>query len=74
MAVGIARVIAAYHLTERSWYTMSVLTNIIGLVHFGLEAFVYKTAKPSGPWLAPVGTAVVGLFWHIAMAGYYIKS
>lgn len=73
MAVGIVRLIAAYHLHERSWYTMSLLTNVIGLVHFGLEAFMYKTAKPSGPWLAPTLTALAGLTWHAAQFDHYVK-
>jgi len=74
IAVGIARVYAAYHLNEQSWYQMSMWTNIIGLVHFGTEAFVYKTAKPRGPWLAPIIPAGVGLIWHILQMKNYVKS
>lgn len=73
LAVGIARVIAAYHLDERSWYSMSIWTNVIGLVHFGTEAFVYKTAKPQGPWLAPVSFATIGLVWHLTQFDNYVK-
>jgi len=73
-AVGVARVIAAYHMNERSWYMMSLYTNAIGLVHFGSEAFVYKTAKPQGPWLAPVSVATIGLVWHMLQMDNYVKA
>ena len=73
VAVGIVRLFAAYHLNEKSWYTMSILTNVIGLCHFGAEAFVWKTARPSGPWFAPTGVAVVGLTWHLLQFGNYVK-
>ena len=53
---------------------MSMYTNIIGIVHFGSEAFVYKTAKPQGPWLAPVCVAVTGLLWHILQMSDYVKA
>lgn len=53
---------------------MSIYTNIIGLVHFGSEAFVYKTAQPQGPWLAPVSVAGVGLVWHILQMNNYVKA
>ncbi|EXJ80659.1 hypothetical protein A1O3_06943 [Capronia epimyces CBS 606.96] len=73
LAVGIVRVFAAYHINEASWYQMQMLTNVVGLVHFGLEAFVYKTSPPSGPWLAPVSVASIGTLWSIAQYGYYVK-
>ena len=53
---------------------MSIWTNLIGLVHFSLEAFVYKTARPAGPWFAPVGTASVGLIWHAMQYEYYVRN
>lgn len=74
IAVGVARILAAYHLNERSWYLMSIYTNVIGLLHFGMEAFVYKTAKPQGPWLAPVSVAVIGLGWHLLQFDNYVKQ
>lgn len=73
-AVGVARIIAAYHMNERSWYMMSLYTNVIGLIHFCSEAFVYKTAKPQGPWLVPVSVATVGLVWHFLQMDHYIKA
>jgi len=73
MAVGIVRIFAAYHLNEASWFQMQMLTNVIGLVHFSLEAFVYKTTRPSGPWLAPVSVATIGLLWSIAQYSFYVR-
>ncbi|KAJ4516547.1 ergosterol biosynthesis protein [Exophiala dermatitidis] len=73
LAVGIVRVFAAYHINEASWYHMQMLTNVIGLVHFGLEAFVYKTTRPSGPWFAPVSVALIGTIWSIAQYDYYVR-
>ncbi|KIW66482.1 hypothetical protein PV04_05815 [Phialophora macrospora] len=73
VAVGIVRVFAAYHINEPAWYQMQALTNVIGLVHFGLEAFVYKTTRPSGPWLAPVTVALIGFGWSIAQYGFYVR-
>lgn len=73
LAVGIVRLYAAYHLTEKSWYQMSIWTNVVGMAHFGLEALVYKTAQPQGPWLAPVLTALVGLVWHVVQMDHYVK-
>ena len=73
LAVGVVRVIAAYHFNEQSWYLMSIYTNIIGLLHFGAEAFYWKTARPSGPWFAPTGVATVGLLWHILQYTNYVR-
>lgn len=73
LAVGIVRIFAAYHINEASWYQMQMLTNVIGLFHFGLEAFVYKTSSPSGPWLAPVTVATIGEIWSIAQYNYYVR-
>ncbi|KIX02180.1 uncharacterized protein Z518_08119 [Rhinocladiella mackenziei CBS 650.93] len=73
LAVGIVRIFAAYHIKEASWYQMQMLTNVVGLVHFGLEAFVYQTSQPSGPWLAPVSVATIGLVWSIVQYGFYVQ-
>lgn len=73
IVVGIVRLFAAYHLHEKSWYQMSILTNVVGFVHFSLEAFVYKTAQPRGPWFAPVSVALIGLVWHAVQYNHYIK-
>lgn len=73
LAVGLVRIFAAYHINEESWYQMQMLTNVVGLIHFSLEAFVYRTSKPSGPWLAPVTVATIGLVWSIAQYGFYVK-
>ncbi|RMZ92749.1 hypothetical protein DV736_g47, partial [Chaetothyriales sp. CBS 134916] len=73
MAVGIARLYAAYHIHEPAWYQMQMITNIIGLFHFGMEAFVFKTATPSGPWLAPVTVALIGLAWSVGQYSFYVR-
>ena len=73
IAVGIVRLFAAYHINEPAWYQLQALTNVVGLVHFSLEAFVYKTTRPSGPWLAPVTVALIGLAWSVAQYGYYVR-
>ncbi|EXJ90239.1 hypothetical protein A1O1_03338 [Capronia coronata CBS 617.96] len=73
IAVGLVRVFAAYHIHEASWYQMQMLTNIIGLVHFSMEAFVYKTTRPSGPWLAPISVALIGTLWSIAQYDFYVR-
>ncbi|KAH0831752.1 hypothetical protein AYO21_06276 [Fonsecaea monophora] len=73
LAVGIVRVFAAYHINEASWFQMQMLTNVIGLAHFSLEAFVYKTTSPSGPWLAPVTVALIGLVWSTVQYGFYVR-
>lgn len=72
-AVGIVRIFAAYHINEPAWYQLQMLTNVVGLVHFGLEAFVYKTSPPSGPWLAPVSVALIGEIWSIAQYNFYVR-
>ena len=72
-AVGLVRIFAAYHINEPAWYQMQMLTNVVGLIHFGLEAFVYKTSPPSGPWLAPVSVALIGTIWSIAQYGFYVR-
>jgi Erg28 like protein len=73
VAVGIVRVFAAYHIHEESWYQMQMITNIIGLAHFGMEAAVFKTAYPSGPFLAPTVVASIGLAWSIAQYSFYVR-
>jgi len=72
-AVGIVRLFAAYHINEPAWYQLQALTNLVGLIHFSLEAFVYKTSRPSGPWLAPVSVALIGLAWSFAQYDFYVK-
>jgi hypothetical protein len=72
-AVGIVRIFAAYHINEPAWYQMQMITNIVGLIHFSLEAFVYKTSPPSGPWLAPVLVSSFGLIWSVLQYGFYVK-
>lgn len=73
MAVGIVRIFAAYHINEASWYQMQMVANVIGLMHFGLEAFVFKTCRPSGPWLAPMSVATIGLVWSILQYSFYVR-
>ena len=73
MSVGIVRIYAAYNFGDKAWYQMSMLTNVVGITHYMLEAFVYKTSRPQGPWLAPTSVALTGLVWHIAQYGYYVK-
>jgi Erg28 like protein len=72
-AVGVARLYAAYNIHNEAWYQMSTWTNIIGLIHFGLEIFVYETCKPTGPVLAPLITASIGLIWHLMQYNHYVK-
>jgi hypothetical protein len=59
-------------MNEPAWYQLQALTYVVGLVHFGLEAFVYKTSPPSGPWLAPIAVASIGLAWSFAQYGFYV--
>ena len=73
IAVGIVRLFAAYHIHEESWYQMQMIVNMIGLAHFGLEAAVYKTARCSGPFLAPVMVATIGMGWSIAQYSFYVR-
>ena len=72
-AVGVVRLFAAYHINEPAWYQLQTLTYVVALVHFGLEAFVYETTRPSGPWLAPICTALIGLSWSVAQYGFYVR-
>ena len=72
-AVGIVRLFAAFHIHEEAWYQMQMITNVIGLVHFSLEAFVYRTARPSGPWFAPTTVAAIGLGWSVAQYQFYVR-
>ncbi|RVX67295.1 hypothetical protein B0A52_09333 [Exophiala mesophila] len=72
-AVGVVRIFAAYHINEPSWYHLQIISNLIGAVHYFLEAFVYKTSPPSGPWLAPVIVSWIGTGWSIAQYNFYLK-
>lgn len=72
-AVGITRVYAAYHIHQAPWYQLAMWTNVVGLTHYSLEAAVYRTSTPSGPWLAPVTVAGIGLAWQLAQYGYYVR-
>lgn len=58
---------------NRACYVMSLLTNVVGLMHFGPEVFVFKTARLVGPVLAPVTVAVVGLVWHLVAWQDYVQ-
>lgn len=71
--VGVVRVYAAYHIDEEPWYQLAIWTYLVALAHFMSEAFVYETARPQGPWLAPTSVAVVSLVWLITQYGSYVK-
>lgn len=73
IGVGIVRIFASYHIHERDWYQLQMLTNVIGLVHFFAEAFYWRTARPSGPWYAPTVVASIGLAWSLVQYGYYVQ-
>jgi hypothetical protein len=73
VAVGLVRVFAAYNLSDPSWYHLQMLVNILGLVHFGMEAFYWKTAQPKGEWFAPVLPALAGLVWSLVQYDHYLK-
>jgi len=71
--VGIVRIYAAYHIDEKPWYQLAIWTYLVGFAHFMSEAFVFKTARPQGPWLAPTAVAVTSLVWLIAQYESYVK-
>ena len=73
MAVGIARLYAAYNLHDKAWYQLALWINIVGLTHYLLEAFVFETSGPSGPWLAPVSVASIGIIWQVVQYSYYVR-
>ena len=71
--VGIVRIYAAYHVDEKPWYQLAMWSYVVALFHFTSEAFVFRSARPQGPWLAPVGVAVLSLIWLIAQYGSYSR-
>ena len=72
-AVGVVRLFAAFHIHEPAWYQLQMLVNVLGLIHFNLEIFVYKTAKPTGPPLVPMTVATIGLVWSLAQYSHYVR-
>lgn len=73
IAVGIVRCVAAYNLHDRACYVLSLLTNVVGLMHFVPEVFVFGTARLGGPVLAPMVVALVGVVWHAMVWQSYVS-
>jgi hypothetical protein len=71
--VGVVRIYAAYHIDEESWYQLAIWTYLVAFGHFMSECFVYRTARPRGPWLAPTSVATLSLVWLIAQYSSYVK-
>ena len=71
--VGVVRIYAAYHIDEKPWYQLAIWTYAVALAHFMSECFVFKTARPQGPWLAPTSVALFSLVWLTTQYGFYVK-
>lgn len=73
IVVGIVRMYAAYRLEDPAWYQLQMWVTAIALLHFSLEAFVFKTCQPKGPWLAPTIPATVCLIWSGLQYNHYVR-
>ncbi|KAF8984751.1 ergosterol biosynthesis protein [Entomortierella lignicola] len=70
---SVIRLYGAYHLQFAPMYNITLATFGIAWVHFMSEFFVFKTAKVTGPFLAPCVVATSSLIWMYSQYGYYVK-
>ncbi|KAF9164213.1 ergosterol biosynthesis protein [Actinomortierella ambigua] len=70
---SVVRLYSAYHLSYAPMYNITICTFAIAWVHFMSEFFVFRTAKISGPFIAPCIVATSSLIWMFSQYDYYVK-
>ncbi|KAG0275166.1 ergosterol biosynthesis protein [Linnemannia exigua] len=71
---SVVRLFGAYNLHIAPMYQITICTFGIAWIHFMSEFFVFRTAKITGPFLAPCVVATSSLIWMVSQYGYYVKQ
>ncbi|KAF9174869.1 ergosterol biosynthesis protein [Mortierella sp. AD010] len=71
---SVIRLYGAYNLHLAPMYNITLCTFGIAWVHFMSEFVVFRTAKITGPFLAPCIVATSSLIWMVSQYGYYVKK
>lgn len=71
---AIVRLYAAYHLTEKTIYDITLFTYLLAFGHFVSEIFIFRTAKPNVAVLSPVVVATTSLIWMVKQYDFYVRS
>ncbi|KAF9082048.1 ergosterol biosynthesis protein [Mortierella sp. AD031] len=70
---SVVRLFGAYNLHIAPMYQITICTFGIAWLHFMSEFFVFRTAKITGPYLAPCVVATSSLIWMVSQYSYYVK-
>ncbi|CDK25036.1 unnamed protein product [Kuraishia capsulata CBS 1993] len=68
---AVIRGYGAYYITNPQVYDITLCSYFIAIAHFGLEWFVYKTAKFGKGLLGPLIVATTSITWMLSQRGYY---
>lgn len=63
LLASIVRAYAAYHIDERAWYELAMLTYAVAAWHFGTEWLVFRTANMGEGLVGPMVVSLVSLGW-----------
>ncbi|KAF9994350.1 ergosterol biosynthesis protein [Modicella reniformis] len=70
---SVVRLYGAFNLHLAPMYQITLCTFGIAWIHFMSEFFVFRTAKITGPFLAPCIVATSSLIWMVSQYGHYVK-
>ncbi|KAI0059121.1 Erg28-domain-containing protein [Artomyces pyxidatus] len=74
MTSAVARFYAAYNITDRAVYHMTVWTYIIALLHFTSEIAIFRTAKLEMSSVMPFLVAGTSIIWMIMQYNFYLST
>lgn len=69
---SVIRYTAAFHLNDPNVWNLVFASYAVAFVHFGLEWFVYRTAKFGKGLLGPLVVSTASLAWLVATRDYYL--
>ncbi|KAF9422898.1 ergosterol biosynthesis protein [Podila epigama] len=71
---SVVRLYGAYNLHIGQIYNIVLCTFGIAWIHFMSEYFFFRTAKITGPFLAPCIVATSSLIWMVSQHDFYVKQ
>ncbi|KAL5486091.1 ERG28 [Sanghuangporus weigelae] len=74
LASAIVRFYAAYNITDKAVYDITLFTYLLAFGHFSSEVFIYRTAKFFSPVLSTFVVASTSLVWMVLQYDYYVQS
>ncbi|EIN03721.1 Erg28-like protein [Punctularia strigosozonata HHB-11173 SS5] len=74
LTAAVVRFYAAYHISNKPIYDMTLFTYLIAFGHFTSELFIYGTAKPNAGIIMPCIVSTVSLVWMFQQYEFYVKQ